>query len=450
MFDFAFLKALSSSFLSLQSSSTMAASKSSSSQSTTLPDECFEALLCKGLRANTKAFVSIYQKGLLQSVGVERVTGFSRFVVLSITGNKQCTRKSQHEHIAVVVRDDKTGFKYTFYFERTASSEIDSSESGGCSSITSLPPTCSLSPVSLSPTSLSPSSSSASSPSSSSLTVFGGKKRETDSPSKEIPLVPLTFDETLDTKTDAASSSKSLALPARVVFKKISKTSLVDKVSLYSTDVLHSSSKSVSSTHRMAEDLIFNEAHYLSKAEVDASQVGLVVSELEPKCLSLFELGILADVVHNFQPEYHLLRGQCYWFIYSILTVVEELHGNHLQDVPNGPRHYLPDLSGRWNGLLISRAGEKDLQEIASRYIKRREEEFAKVNFTKFEVFIFNLNYLKVVEAFKRDKEAEQQVEEALKREKEAEEREKKANETMEGMMVYIKNLEDKLAKSSG
>lgn len=43
--------------------------------------------------------------------------------------------------------------------------------------------------------------------------------------------------------------------------------------------------------------------------------VGQVVREIVPQELSLFELGILADVVHSDCPSYNLLKNQCYWYL---------------------------------------------------------------------------------------------------------------------------------------
>lgn len=344
--NLAYFKKLPSVFLSLPFSFTMSDSTRTNLKptSSSASDEChgFASLLAKELYTDTEAFLTVYRTGMMESVAAKRVTAFSRFIVESITSNKQMHKTSQHEHISVAVRDENTGRKHNFFFERTASS--------------------------LSVSSLSPRSESMSS--TLSLTSVGqlGEGHQRESASPGIP-------------PSSSESAPSLSPPPRTIFKKPSKLSLTEMASVSSIDLLHSSATSLS-LHGIAEDRVFGDAVFLRKSESD-THLGVVTRQISPIGLSLFELGILADVIHKHQPDYNLFRNQCYWFTSVIVAVVEVLHGNSL-DVPSGPHMYLPDLSGRWNGILVSNVEGKELSKIAGEYIKRRTEEFNNVGFTIF------------------------------------------------------------------
>ena len=111
-------------------------------------------------------------------------------------------------------------------------------------------------------------------------------------------------------------------------------------------------------------------------------EIGQVVRQIQPINLSLFELGILADVVHNEDPDYSLLKSQCYWFLHLIFEVVILLYGDNLNTAPDSvtPVDYLPNLAGRWKNQLIIAPKDEILRKVATKFLERREEEFSRVN----------------------------------------------------------------------
>jgi hypothetical protein len=87
------------------------------------------------------------------------------------------------------------------------------------------------------------------------------------------------------------------------------------------------------------------------------------VRQILPLGLSFFELVVLADSLHEQEPNYTALGKQCFWFASTICQVVEQEYG--CDEVVTGPsssskerihaNDYLPDISGRVGGLLVSR-----------------------------------------------------------------------------------------------
>jgi hypothetical protein len=115
-------------------------------------------------------------------------------------------------------------------------------------------------------------------------------------------------------------------------------------------------------------------------------EIGQVVRQIRPIKLSLFELGILVDVVHNEDPDYSLLKSQGYWFLYLIFEVVILLYGDNPNTAPDSmtPIDDLPNLAGRWKNQLIIAPKDEMLRKVATKFLERREEEFSRVNITVF------------------------------------------------------------------
>ena len=105
-----------------------------------------------------------------------------------------------------------------------------------------------------------------------------------------------------------------------------------------------------------------------------------VVCQIVPVNLSLFELGILVDTIHNDAPDYKLFKNQCYWFMLMIFKLVLRLYNNAL-DSQSGkaPDDYLPKLSRKWAGLLIVTPVKEILDKIEKIFRERQDEEFSKV-----------------------------------------------------------------------
>lgn len=368
---FAFFRSLPSSLI--RSSCTM-----STKSSPTHANKGFASLLVHDLYTNTDAFLTIYRSGMDMSADADRISAFSRFTVETITGNKQHLKTSQHEYISAKVRDEKTGSKYTFFFERTASSQSTFHLQVRASEVPA-----SLSPASLSSASLSPASLS---PASLSLPVELVEQPSKDKKREAVP--PETCD-------PCPSSSISL-FPPRPLMKRASQHSINDMVSTTSFKALHSSAVALS-LERFAEDRIFSERVFMRKAEDDCKELGQVIHEISPKKLSLFELAILADVIHEHEPNYHLFRNQCFWFTNSIVEIIVALHGDKLENALNGPTNYLPDLSGRWKNMRVYSPEEREMCAIADEYLKRRTAEFNRVKFCHICPIYLKFNYLKGV-----------------------------------------------------
>jgi hypothetical protein len=158
-----------------------------------------------------------------------------------------------------------------------------------------------------------------------------------------------------------------------------SQVSLHDKFTLGSVRIINSSA---SSFDRDAEDRVLGRDML--------KQIGQVVTQIKPHHkLSLFEIGILADVIHRDKLNYSLLQYQCYWLVETMCQIIVLIYGNDLKSKsatknaldPLPPSQYLPNLSCRWNSLLISTPKDDALKRIGDEYVKRRDEEFLKVDF---------------------------------------------------------------------
>jgi hypothetical protein len=132
----------------------------------------------------------------------------------------------------------------------------------------------------------------------------------------------------------------------------------------------------------MAEDVIKGEAAHTINGR------GLSVSQIKPKGLSLFELGILANVIHEEDPSYSVFSHQCYWFMGTMFAVVELLWGNELSEEEPGrptPNQYLPKQLGKWKNMSVNpNPDDSDMLKMAEKFKQRRDVEFSLVNFYYF------------------------------------------------------------------
>jgi hypothetical protein len=118
------------------------------------------------------------------------------------------------------------------------------------------------------------------------------------------------------------------------------------------------------------------------------SVLGQIVWQIQPQSLSLFQVIILADVVHNYAPLYSLFRCQCYWFAFIICAVIlktctcssigsPDLHTE--DDICIPPNSYLPNLAGRWMGILVRGVEEAVLKIMIEKYNARCAEKLDEV-----------------------------------------------------------------------
>src|SRR6266545_1668084 len=112
-------------------------------------------------------------------------------------------------------------------------------------------------------------------------------------------------------------------------------------------------------------------------AEGSADTLGQVIWQIRPQFLTLFQLAILADIVHNYALLYSLFKRQCYWFASIICAVILKIctctsvspQGLRQSDnIRIPPNSYLPDLAGRWMGILVTRVEETVLKIIIDKY----------------------------------------------------------------------------------
>ena len=288
-----------------------------------IPDS-FASLLAPVFCTNTDAFLAVYRYGISESS--DPVAALTRFYIEIITRNKSSTF-SEHELISVTVKDEEKRESYNFYIIRNASRS---------ETLVSRFPPSTPSLVSIF---------------SSAVDSVKGRTQAVQTfaqPSElEFPLLAL----------NTSSDSTSLVLPTP------SQYSLGENLTLASTQVINSSATSFD---RVAEDRILGRR-----------------LEVKPLKLSLYELGILVDVVHNEAPNYCLLQNQCYWFMGMIFNVISLLYSQELRKDPETmtPAHYLPNLCGRWKNLLIVAPKDEALRRVAIKFSERREELFSKVYF---------------------------------------------------------------------
>jgi hypothetical protein len=247
----------------------------------------------------------------------------------------------QHKFISVCVKDRETEQSYNFFIERKSSkSEVRASTT---------------SPLSKDLTSVSPTSTRA---------VETGARQ-----SSKMPLLAL----------NTPSESITSFPPLTRLFHSKSQYSLRDKFSITSAQIIPSS---ITSFESVAEDRILGRGMFVKDGKGGIHcEMGLV-RQIRPVGLSLFKLGIIIDVIHNEEPDHSLFENQGYWFLNTILVVVEFLFNDNLNETPHSnvaPDDYLPNLSGRCMKTLIINLKDDLLHKIVNRYLERRNKEFSKV-----------------------------------------------------------------------
>lgn len=367
---FAFLKPLASLF------------KSAQPMSTSVSSETFASLLSPKLSINTDAFLDVYRQGVAKTKDSDRISALTRFKVKSITVNKVTDTTSEHELLSVVVCDEVTDLEYFFYIERNSASDSTIVS-------TSIPASAVASAASTSiPSAAIPSAALASATSTSISTTaqsFRQRQRQAASNEGDVGLYEL-----LPTGASPSPSYEPLLPlppPPHPLSRRASHHSIPEIITLGSARSINSLSSG-----SLAEDRISGSGRFSG-----GRGIGQIVRQVLPVDLSLFELGILVDVIHNDAPEYNLLKTQCYWLTLMIFEVLLRTYSNTL-DSQNGvaPDQYLPKLSGKWAGLLIVAPREEDLCRVEKKFREQRLAEFSKVNiyFTNFNLCISNSHYL--------------------------------------------------------
>jgi len=149
-------------------------------------------------------------------------------------------------------------------------------------------------------------------------------------------------------------------------------------------------SASLRSVDRVAEDRIVGEG----TRSFAIARDGRVVRQIKPTDLSLFQLGILFNVIHHEAPNYSLLKYQSFWFVSTVLYIVESLWGNQLDkkeaDHPT-PNEYLPlQQLGTWRSMPIIAPNPELVERVISKFFIKQMEEFSLVIFfTNFDLFFY-------------------------------------------------------------
>ena len=223
--------------------------------------------------------------------------------------------------------------------------------------------------------------------------------QQTATPSEVHPLLPLN--ETSSTPNSNSSVSPtptpSISRPSIQSNASPSQLSVLEKVTMASTRALHSVSGSLTS---VAEDRILGRGNFVTSgqgrdARVAVREIGRIVSQIWPNDLSFYELGLLVDVVHKESPDYHILEGQCYWFVTVICAIIVLLYGNKLNPqnpTAKSPKDYLPNLGGRWKNMLIVAPEDEFIRSVAVKFMKRQEEAFSEVRFMNFHLFFSEIS----------------------------------------------------------
>jgi len=171
-------------------------------------------------------------------------------------------------------------------------------------------------------------------------------------------------------------------------FKSLSSYDQASLLAIHSAALVSDSLKGQANDKSPAIDQFLGENYVFSQ-----NWHGENVRHLKPlKTLSLFELGILADVVHNAYPEYNVLREQCYFFaglIYSAIQHLFEVSSssssmlNENQDLVFIEDSKFSKKFGRFKGALIHNVERQMVEDIAKKYKEAYDSEIATMTGTK-------------------------------------------------------------------
>ena len=101
----------------------------------------------------------------------------------------------------------------------------------------------------------------------------------------------------------------------------------------------------------------------------------------------MVELIDLAEVMHNFAPEYSYLERNFYWFsnaLFDAVIKIFEIDNSPCNDDARRDQYkpidpYNSEISGRWKGWRVSHTAADDLFEIAHLFKQKHRTVMTKV-----------------------------------------------------------------------
>ena len=220
-------------------------------------------------------------------------------------------------------------------------------------------------------------------------TSIGSPDNRVLSSEPRIPLMPMN---------EISSPSSYLSLTPALPTK--SQHTRLESASPTSVQGAHALARSRES---LANDVILG-AGYMRKAWYRSTRV---VRKVTPSKLTLFELALLADVVHNVAAIHSLFENHRYWFMKIICDAIVALSdGNYTDDDQDNDINNQPyqsplnsplsphSLSGTWNSVGDVR--DRVLVDVLSSFSKRRDEEMAEVCFPNSASSVHLQNHLKI------------------------------------------------------
>lgn len=111
-----------------------------------------------------------------------------------------------------------------------------------------------------------------------------------------------------------------------------------------------------------------------------------IMKQIQISNLSFFELAVLAHSIHEAEPNYSVLGTQCYWFATTICNIIESVYD--CTSIVAGSRtgmsnttDYLPELSGRVKGVLITNLNEEATSGLTTKFRAYLAAKRAEVSF---------------------------------------------------------------------
>jgi hypothetical protein len=112
---------------------------------------------------------------------------------------------------------------------------------------------------------------------------------------------------------------------------------------------------------------------------------GKIVRYFKPDHLTLFELVLLTNVVHEMHPTSSILGEQCYFYVRLVYTALETYFGISppisADESKDNIDSHIPILYGRWEGPMVNKIEEETLSKVLIAYEAAYSQQVARVYF---------------------------------------------------------------------